>query len=109
MAFTAYMDVTSWDDQVRAFESAVGQFGRIDYVYPIAGIAERRSFPNTASQSRGFIKPDLTVVDVNLTAVMYTVSLALQQFRRQEVNRHGFRGKSKCPSQKLFMVRMVAP
>lgn len=53
MAFTAYMDVTSWDDQVRAFESAVGQFGRIDYVYPIAGIAEKEDLFQTPPRNLG--------------------------------------------------------
>lgn len=77
-----------------AFEAAVSQFGRIDLVFPVAGIAERRAFPNRGPHSEGFEKPDLAVIDVNLTAVLYTISLALQQFRRQEKNQRGFRGKS---------------
>ena len=43
----------------------------------------------------GFEKPDLTVIDLDLTGVMYTVSLAVQQFRRQEP-KNGFRGKIGC-------------
>ncbi|EXJ92464.1 hypothetical protein A1O3_01015 [Capronia epimyces CBS 606.96] len=96
--WTAQVDVTDWDQQVAAFEAAVKQFGRIDYVYPIAGLSERRAFPNRGKNSQGFEKPDLLTLDVNLTAVLYTVSLALQQFRRQDLNRFGFRGKIGCVS-----------
>lgn len=44
-----------------------------------------------------FAKPDLSVIDVDLTGVLYTLALAIQQFRRQEpvawsANRQ-FRGK----------------
>ncbi|KAK5331689.1 hypothetical protein LTR93_000694 [Exophiala xenobiotica] len=93
VVWTAEVDVTDWDQQVSAFEKAVNTLGRIDYVYPIAGLSERRSFPNRGKDYKGFEKPDLSVIDVNLTAVLYTVSLALQQFRRQALNKFGFRGK----------------
>lgn len=93
VVWTAQVDVVDWTQQMSAFETAVAQFGRIDLVFPVAGIAERRSFPNTGPNSNGFQKPNLEVIDVNLTAVMYTISLALQQFRRQEKNQFGFRGK----------------
>lgn len=76
-----------------AFEAALEQFHRIDLVFPIAGVSERRVFPNYGPSSQGFQKPDLGVIDVNLKAVMYTLGLALQQFRRQEPNKDGFRGK----------------
>ncbi|KIW84851.1 hypothetical protein Z517_00239 [Fonsecaea pedrosoi CBS 271.37] len=98
VAWTAQVDVTNWDEQVSAFEKAVDTFGRIDYVFPIAGLSERRSFPNRGKDLKRFEKPDLSVIDVNLTAVLYTVSLALQQFRRQDVNKFGFKGKIGCVS-----------
>ena len=41
-------------------------------------------FPLTAKQ----------VIDVDLTGVLNTISLAIQHFRRQEVRETGFRGKS---------------
>ena len=94
VVWTAQVDVTNWDQQASAFQTAIDQFGRIDYVFPVAGIPERRAFPNRGKNHKGFEKADLTVIDVNLTAVVHTVSLALQQFRRQEVNKFGFRGKS---------------
>ena len=87
------VDVVDWNQQAKVFGRAVAKFGRIDYVYPIAGVTEKKWLPNDPHSSTGFEKPDLTTLDVNLNGVMYTVSLALQQFRRQEV-KDGFRGKS---------------
>lgn len=43
-----------------------------------------------------FKEPDLSVVDVDLKGVMFTVGLAVQQFRRQEKDANGFRGKIGC-------------
>ena len=93
--WTAQVDVSKWDQQAAAFKKAVETFGRIDYVFPVAGISERKAFPNRGECLKDFEEPDLSVLDINLKAVLYTVSLALQQFRRQKVNRFGFRGKSK--------------
>jgi NAD(P)-dependent dehydrogenase (short-subunit alcohol dehydrogenase family) len=90
------LDVTDWNQQVQAFEKAITAFGRIDYVYPIAGIGEKAWIKNDLD-AKGFEAPDLTCLDVDLKAVLYTCSLAIQHFRRQEPNNHGFRGKSKSP------------
>ena len=49
--------------------------------------------PNDPSATE-FVKPMLSVIDVDLTGVVYTVSLAVQQMRRQEKDANGFRGKS---------------
>lgn len=61
--------------------------GKIDFVAPIAGIGERKWLPfpsETQSMKEGeFMKPDLGTVDVDLTGVLYTIALAVQQFRRQ--------------------------
>jgi len=105
IAFAAQVDVTSWDQQVACFQKAVDAFGgRVDYVFPIAGIGERRWIPTreetktkedgAETEGAGFVKPDLTVVDADLTGVLWTVGVAVQQFRRQGVGRWGFRGKS---------------
>lgn len=40
-----------------------------------------------------FAEPDLTVLDVDLKGPMYTVALAVQQFRRQERDEGGWKGK----------------
>lgn len=80
-----------------AFQRAVATFKRIDYVFPIAGIGEKRWLPPTnenGSAEAEFVEPHLSVLDVDLKGVLYTVALAVQQFKRQEVDRLGFRGKS---------------
>jgi NAD(P)-dependent dehydrogenase (short-subunit alcohol dehydrogenase family) len=100
VVWSVSVDVADWDSQCKAFEAAEAQFGRIDYVYPIAGIGERRSFPNRP-HSKGYEKPDLAVLEVDAIGVFYTVSLALQHFRRQEPNKYGFRGKSKWHCSRL--------
>ena len=89
------VDVMDWDQQVRSFEAALAEFGRIDYVYPIAGIVEGVWVKNDP-ETKAFTKPDLTTLEADLTGVLYTVALALQQFRRQEPGKMGFRGKIGC-------------
>jgi NAD(P)-dependent dehydrogenase (short-subunit alcohol dehydrogenase family) len=76
---------------VAAFQTAL-QFlgGRIDFVAPIAGISERKWLPTFDEMKRvgpggQFEKPNLSVVDIDLTGVLYTVALAVQQFQRQEL------------------------
>jgi NAD(P)-dependent dehydrogenase (short-subunit alcohol dehydrogenase family) len=92
--WTAEVDVAEWESQLRAFETALGLLsGRIDYVFPIAGIGERRSFPNKP-HSKEFEKPDISVIEVDEIGVIYTVSLAVQHFRRLEKNKHGVKGRS---------------
>ncbi|KAF2433179.1 glucose 1-dehydrogenase [Tothia fuscella] len=87
------VNIAIWGEQVQAFGKAIKAFGRIDYVYPIAGIGERKWLK---SDPNSWIEPDLTVVDVDLKGQLYTCSLAIQHFRRQEVNDFGFRGKIFC-------------
>lgn len=36
------------------------------------------------------------MLDVDLTGVLYTIGIAIQQFRRQDVGPNGFRGKIGC-------------
>lgn len=85
------VDVTSWESQLAAFRRAVHLFGRIDYVYPIAGIGENSFLPATTTEE--FQKPNLSIMDVNVSGLLYTVSLAVQQFRRQQPTASGIRGK----------------
>ncbi|KAK3671240.1 hypothetical protein LTR78_008875 [Recurvomyces mirabilis] len=88
------VDTGDWDSQLSVFESVLKDLGgRIDYVYSIAGIGERVSVPNDP-KAKGFVKPDLSVLDVDLYGFLYTSSLALQQMRRQEKGEDGFRGKT---------------
>ncbi|KAF1927474.1 uncharacterized protein M421DRAFT_180611 [Didymella exigua CBS 183.55] len=61
--------------------------GRVNFVAPIAGIGARKWLPfpeeSLAETPQEFMKPDLSVLDVNVTGVLYTVALAVQHFRRQ--------------------------
>ncbi|KAK5172149.1 uncharacterized protein LTR77_003787 [Saxophila tyrrhenica] len=91
-AMAVQVNAADWDSQLAAFEKAVDAFGRLDYVFPIAGIGERAAIKNDPKATR-FQKPDLAVVDVDLTGVLYTSFLAVQQMRRQEKDKDGFRGK----------------
>lgn len=99
-AFFAKCDVSSWDDLTSAFKKALDTFDRIDYVFPVAGITERQVIPKPNEQKdvrkNGFIKPDMTVIDVNLTAMMNLILIAVQAFRGQEAKQElgGMRGKS---------------
>ncbi|OAF99179.1 NAD(P)-binding protein [Paraphaeosphaeria sporulosa] len=88
-------DVSSWDSQLSAFKQALVVLGgRIDYVFPIAGIGERKWLPFAEESARGeFVKPNLQTLEVDLTGVLYTVALGVQQFRRQEPDPAGWRGK----------------
>ncbi|KAF5266768.1 hypothetical protein FOXYS1_2380 [Fusarium oxysporum] len=76
VAWAVQADVGDWESQKQAFEVAVEKLGRVDYVFPIAGITER---PWNAKQpsGSGFVKPNLFVLD----------------FRTQEPGKYGFRGK----------------
>ena len=94
-AFAVEVSVTDWDSQKNAFEKAVKQLGRIDYVFPIAGIGERKAIKNDPTATE-FEKPDLTVIDVDLNGVLYTIYLAIQQFRHQDKDETGYRGRSEC-------------
>lgn len=83
-------DTASWESQLTSFQTALKALGgRIDFVAPIAGIGERKWLPYP-EESREmldgeFKKPDLSVIDVDLTGVLYTIALAVQQFSHQEV------------------------
>ncbi|KAF5010945.1 hypothetical protein FDECE_2908 [Fusarium decemcellulare] len=93
VAWPVQVDVADWESQRQGFETAVKELGRIDYVFAVAGITEvpwTRNRPDATD----FEKPNLSVWDVNGTGALYTSSLAIQQFRRQEPNKHGFRGKA---------------
>lgn len=88
------VDVSNWESQRQTFGKAIEDLGRIDFVFPIAGIGENKSWMPNDNDRTEFSKPDLTVIDVNLNGVLYTSSLAIQQMRKQNKDGLGFRGKS---------------
>ncbi|KAJ3774507.1 NAD-P-binding protein [Lentinula raphanica] len=96
VAIARKADTTSWEQQYLAYEAGKVTFGRIDYFFANAGIAERPWLPyfNPATTcGRAITKPDTTTLDTNLKGQLYTAALALQVFERQAFNKHGFRGK----------------
>lgn len=93
-AWSVQVDVADWESQAKGFEAAVKELGRIDYVFPVAGIPESSWLPNRPNATT-YEKPNLSVFNVNANGVLLTSAVAIQQFRRQEVNKYGFRGKSK--------------
>lgn len=97
VAIAVQIDVIDWESQRSGFQNAVDKFGHIDYVFAVAGIPERPWLANKPDATT-FEKPDLSVFDVNASGVLYTSALAIQQMRRQEPNKFGFRGKSMCLS-----------
>ena len=94
VAIAVQIDVADWESQKKGFEAGIQAFGRIDYVFPVAGITERPWIPFEPS-SNGFVKPDLAVLDVNATGALYTCALAVQHFQTQKPNKYNFRGKGK--------------
>ncbi|EXJ71204.1 uncharacterized protein A1O5_06198 [Cladophialophora psammophila CBS 110553] len=92
VAWAVQVDVADWDSQRKGFEAAVNKLGHIDYVFPVAGITETSWLPNRPNATV-FEKPNLSVFEVNGTGALYTSALAIQQFRRQQPNKYGFRGK----------------
>ena len=87
------VDVADWESQRKGFEAAVKELGRIDYVFAVAGISEI-PWLLIRPKATEFEKPNLSVFDINANGVFYISALAIQQFRRQQPNKYGFRGKS---------------
>ncbi|KAL1796652.1 hypothetical protein ACET3X_005192 [Alternaria dauci] len=82
-------DTSNWESQLAVFQTALKDLGgRITCVFPIAGIGEKKWLPYPYESSKepadSFTKPDLSVIDVDLTGVLYTIALAGQHFRRQD-------------------------
>jgi len=86
------VDVTDWEDQVALFKFATNKLGRIDYVFPNAGIIESTYLAHTPAETIPYVKPDLSTIDINLKGVLYTSQLAVQVFRTQPIV-DGFRGQ----------------
>ncbi|GAA6032942.1 hypothetical protein JCM8097_000058 [Rhodosporidiobolus ruineniae] len=70
----AVCDVTSWEDQVALFKHAQSSYGHIDVVFANAGITT--DAPILDSTSEEVQKPDTRALDINLTGVVYTATLA---------------------------------
>jgi NAD(P)-dependent dehydrogenase (short-subunit alcohol dehydrogenase family) len=96
-AIAVKVDVADWDSQAAGFQQAIDSFGRINYVFPVAGVAEGRALPRQPDGFTGpFERPNFSVYDVCGAGMLYTIWLGVQHFRRQKsANEDGFLGKSK--------------
>lgn len=92
--FAVQVDVSSWESQLAAFESALQVVQRLDIVIVNAGVTEAAFVPNDGGKGQGFVKPNLRTLDINLNGFLYTSALAIQQMRRQEIDGDGLRGRS---------------
>jgi NAD(P)-dependent dehydrogenase (short-subunit alcohol dehydrogenase family) len=88
------VDVSSWESQVAAFEEAIEAAHRLDLVIVNAGVGEKVFVPNDGGKGKGFVKPNLGILEVDLNGFLYTSALAIQQMRRQEIDADGLRGRS---------------
>ncbi|KAF5354568.1 hypothetical protein D9758_011178 [Tetrapyrgos nigripes] len=97
VAIAVKADTTVFEEQLAAYELGKEVFGRVDYFFANAGLAERPWIPPfspSTSSIHPITKPNLRTLDVDLNGQLNTAALALQVFERQEPNsRNGFRGK----------------
>ncbi|KAK6078999.1 fungal specific transcription factor domain-containing protein [Seiridium cupressi] len=81
-------DLAPWDQQVAVFEAAVtaSPFKSIDVVIANAGVFGADDLNTVQDPSQPPIKPDLRIMEINLTGAAYTANLAMHYFRRQTPN-----------------------
>lgn len=84
-------DVTSWEDQLSLFKAGKDKFGSIDIVLPNAGVSEIGNFDPRA-EGNELSKPNMTTLDIDLTAVLYTTRIALWYFANDGRKDPGLRG-----------------
>ncbi|GAB7364356.1 hypothetical protein MBLNU230_g4899t1 [Neophaeotheca triangularis] len=86
-------DVTNWDSQLSAFRTtlAASPTHSLDIVIPSAGLRQHaitdtttpEATANTTAPPSTPSRPNTSTLDVNITGVYYTTSLALHQFHLQ--------------------------
>ncbi|XP_014556511.1 hypothetical protein COCVIDRAFT_26708 [Bipolaris victoriae FI3] len=82
--FFTNADVSDYDQQAKAFVATWKQWSRLDFVFANAGIIDRTNFyePAEEREDGAPVKPDTSVLDICLTAVVYSAYLALHYFRK---------------------------
>lgn len=75
-------DVSSWADQADNFRAVYREFGRIDVVCANAGISEGGASALAQVETEEPAEPNLKVLDVNLTGVIYCKSCPVAKFLR---------------------------
>ncbi|KAK1709982.1 hypothetical protein CaCOL14_011827 [Colletotrichum acutatum] len=77
-------DVTIWADQIALFKKTKEVHGRIDHVFANAGLGPRANYLSTEVDENGDLKePTHQLLDVSLTGVMHTATIAIYYMRQQ--------------------------
>ncbi|KAK1623465.1 short-chain dehydrogenase [Colletotrichum phormii] len=77
-------DVTVWAEQIALFKKAKEVYGRIDHVFANAGLGPRANYLSTEVDEKGDLKePTHQLLDVSLTGVMHTATIAIYYMRQQ--------------------------
>lgn len=75
-------DVSSWKNQAEAFKDVYKEFGRIDIVMANAGISEQGGSAMASIEEDEPKEPNLKIMDVDLTGVIYSVKLAIHYMNK---------------------------
>ncbi|KAH8817109.1 hypothetical protein F5884DRAFT_778452 [Xylogone sp. PMI_703] len=77
-------DVTSWSQLRATFTHAAEKYGRIDFVFANAGIAQGAAelLDDQWDAEGKLIEPSTAIIDVNIVGVIYTAKLALSYFKQ---------------------------
>ncbi|KAF9694145.1 hypothetical protein EKO04_007922 [Ascochyta lentis] len=78
-------DVSQWSSLTALFKSAIAAHGRIDFVFANAGIGPRANYLALETDAAGELQePNKTTLDVNLTSVINTATLAVHYMKSQK-------------------------
>ncbi|KUI53238.1 15-hydroxyprostaglandin dehydrogenase [NAD(+)] [Cytospora mali] len=75
-------DVSSWKNQAEAFKEVYTEFGGVDIVVANAGISEKGGSALASIEDDEPREPNLKVMDVDLTGVIYSVKLAIHYLNK---------------------------
>ena len=104
-------DITSWTSQRDAFAQAASHFGRIDFVFVNAGVAEigEQIFTDHRDASGNLSEPNRVTIDVDIRAVGDSLKLAVHHLRSDTDEKSGQRkGSGKGKGGSIVMVASLA-
>jgi len=77
-------DVTQWTALTKLFKTAIDAHGQIDFVFANAGIGPRANYLALETDASGeLLPPASATLDVNLTSVVNTATLAMHYMKTQ--------------------------
>lgn len=78
-------DVSQWTSLTKLFKSTIAAHGRIDFVFANAGIGPRANYLALETDAEGeLIAPNSATLDVNLSSVINTATLAVHYMKTQK-------------------------